>query len=111
LAIEDSEVVQAVRFIRKHTKEPIQVGDVVNAVTLSRRVLEKRFRRALGRSVHNEIRRVRIEQVARMLMETNLSVSQIALDLGYPGVDHIARHFRREKAMSPLTYRKRYGRK
>ena len=109
LAIEDHEVVQAVRFIRKHPKEPIQVGDVVNVVTLSRRVLERRFRKALGRSVHDEIRRVRIEQVARMLMETNLSVSQIALDLGYPGVDHIARYFQREKGMSPLAYRKQYG--
>ncbi len=111
LAIEDHEVVQAVRFIRKHAKELIQVSDVLNVVVVSRRSLERRFRRALGRSVHDEIRRVRIEQVARMLVETNLSVSQIALDLGYPGVDHIARYFQREKGMSPLTYRKRYGRK
>jgi len=111
LAIEDRDVAEAVRFIRKHAKEPVQVGDVLNVVMVSRRSLERRFRRVLGRSVHDEIRRVRIEQVARMLMETNLSISQIALDLGYPGVDHIARNFRREKAMSPLTYRKRYGRK
>jgi len=109
LAIDDREVAAAVHFIRQHASQEIHVGDVVNAVTLSRRVLEKRFRRILGRSVHEEIRRVRVGQVARMLVETNLSVSRIALALGYPGVDHIARYFRREKEMSLLAYRKKYG--
>jgi len=111
LAIEDSEVATAVRFIREHAKETIQVQDVVNAVTLSRRGLEKRFRRVLGRSVLTEIRRVRVGQVARMLAETNLPVSQIAFALGFDGVDHIARYFRREKGLSPLKYRKEYGQK
>ena len=76
--------------------------DVVDAVALSRRGLERRIRKVLGRSVLAEIRRVRVEQVARMLAETNLPVSQIALALGFEGVDHIARYFRREKGMSPL---------
>jgi len=111
LAIDDPEVAKAVRFIRQHAKEPIRVDDVVGSAALSRRVLERQFRKVLGRSVLSEIRRVRVDQVIRMLVETNLPISQIASVLGYPGVDHIARYFRREKAMSPLTYRKRYGKK
>jgi len=111
LAIEDSEVAAAVGFIRQHAKETIQVQDVADTVALSRRGMERRFRRVLGRSVLAEIRRVRIEQVARMLAETNLPVSQIALALGFDGVDHIARYFRREKGMSPLKYRKKHGQK
>ena len=111
LAIEDPEVAAAVRFIRQHAKETIQVTDVVNAVALSRRVLEKRFRKVLNRSVLEEIRRVRIDKVVWMLIDTNLSISQIASALGYPSVKHIARYFRREKAMSLVAYRKQYGRK
>jgi LacI family transcriptional regulator len=111
LAIEDSEVAAAVGFIREHANETIQVQDVVDAVALSRRGLERRIRKVLGRSVLAEIRRVRVEQVARMLAETNLPVSQIALALGFDGVDHIARYFRREKGMSPLKYRKENGQK
>ena len=111
LAIEDSDVAAAVGFIRERARETIQVQDVVDAVALSRRGLEKRFRRVLGRSVLAEIRRVHIEQVARMLTETNLPVSQIAFALGFDGVDHIARYFRREKGISPLKYRKKYGQK
>jgi len=111
LAIEDTDITKAVRFIRQHCKEPIRVDDVVDVVALSRRVLEKRFRKILGRSILCEIRRVRVEQIVRMLIGTNLPISHIASSLGYPSVDHIARYFRREKAMSPLTYRKQYGSK
>lgn len=111
LAIEDLAVVKAMRFIRRHAKEPIQVDQVVDAVDLSRRGLEQRFRGVLNRSVHDEIRRVRIEQVVRMLLETNMSVSQIAFSLGYPGVNNISRYFRREKGMSLLAYRRKYGHK
>jgi LacI family transcriptional regulator len=108
-AMKDHEVACALRFIRRHAKEIIQVRDVVDAVGVSRRSLEHRFRKELGHSVLDEIKRVRVDQVAKMLVETNLSVSQIALALGYTGVENIARYFKSEMAMSPLAYRKLYG--
>lgn len=111
LAMGDRDVVAAIRFIRRHAKEMIQVDDVVDTVTVSRRSLEQRFRKELGHSVLAEIKRARVDQVARMLVETNLSVSQISLALGYAGVENIARYFRSEKGMSPLAYRKLYGQK
>ena len=111
LAIDDSDVVAAIRFIRQHSKDVIQVNDVVNVVTLSRRVLEKRFRSILGHSIHDEIRRVRVEQIIQMLAETEMSISEIAQVLGFPDVAHVSRYFSKEKGMSPLTYCKKYLRK
>lgn len=111
LAIEDRLVAQAVRFIREHAKDAITVDDVVDAATISRRPLEKRFRRVLNRSLLQEIRRVRAKHVAHMLAGTNLSISHIAAALGYPNVKHIARSFRHEKGMTPLAYRQKYGQK
>lgn len=111
LAIEDREVAEAVRFIRQHSKEPIQVRDVVETVAVSRRVLYQRFHKVLGRSPNEEIRRARVEQIVRMLIETNLPISKIALTLGYSNVAHIARYFRQEKGMNLQSYRKLYGRK
>ena len=110
-AVEDREVGKALRFINEHAKESIRVDEVVNAAALSRRVFERRFRQILGRSILEEIRRVRIDQVIRMLVGTNMSISQIADALGYPGIEHIARYFRQEKGMSLLAYRKQYGQK
>ena len=109
LAIEDQEVAAAVRFIRENSRKAIRVDDVVSTAALSRRGLEQRFRRVLGRSVHDEIRRCRIEQIAQMLVQTNLTISQIASVLDYSGIEKISRYFQREKGMSPLAYRKQYG--
>ncbi len=109
LAIEDSTVAQAVRFIRQHTTDIIQVSDVVNAVAMSRRTLERNFRKVLGHSMLDEIRRVHVSQFAKMLIETNLPVSQIAVDLGHADFKNISRYFRKEKGMSPLAYRKKHG--
>jgi LacI family transcriptional regulator len=108
-AIDDPDVSRAVRYIRLHATENICVSDVVDVVPLSRRVLEKRFRDQLGTTILQEIRRVRTDKIAQMLIETNLSVSQIALSLGFNGNEHISRYFQREKNMSLLKYRKTYG--
>jgi LacI family transcriptional regulator len=110
LSIEDPALAKALRFIRLHAKEPLDVNAAVQASGLSRRVLEKRFCKLLGRSILSEIRRVRVAQICRMLVETNQSVSEIALALGYTGIEHVARYFRQEQGLTPLAYRKQYGR-
>jgi LacI family transcriptional regulator len=106
LAAQDKTVAEAIRFIRRHPKKAIQVSDVVDHVAVSRRNLEQRFRRVLGRSIYNEIKHVRTQQIIRMLCETDLSVSEIALRLGHPSDKHIARYFKQQTRMSLKEYRK-----
>ncbi len=106
LAVKDRTVAEAIRFIRQHAKEAIQVGDVVDHVAMSRRNLEQRFRKVVDRSMHNEIKRVRTQQIIRMLCETDLSVSEIALSLGHPSDKHIARYFKQQTGMSLKEYRR-----
>ncbi len=110
LRIEDPELAKAINFIRIHQHEhEITVNDVVKVTTLARRALEQRFRKALNRSIYEEIRRVCVERVARMLLETSMPVFQIAASLGFSSSEHIARPFRQEKGMSPKEYRRKYA--
>lgn len=110
LAIKDPDVARAVRFIREHAMEVIQVGDVIEQVGVSRRNLERSFRKTLNRSIFEEIKRVHVNHFSRMLLDTNLTVSQIAACLGHPGSQNISRYFREAKGMSPGAYRKKHGR-
>jgi len=111
LAVADPQLLKALRFIRDHARENIRVAQVARAGGLSRRALENRFRWELGRSILQEIRRIRVDLIARMLVETELPVSHIAESLGYENLQHIARYFRKEKNMSLVAYRKKFGAK
>ncbi|MEN8255085.1 MAG: helix-turn-helix domain-containing protein [Verrucomicrobiota bacterium] len=59
----------------------------------------------LGRSVYSEIKKTRIQLVARMLLETNLTISQVSYALGYSCPENLSQSFQREKGMSPQAYR------
>jgi LacI family transcriptional regulator len=110
VAMEDPHLAKALRFIRDQARRRgVSVDEIAGFTGLSRRMLENRFRKLLGRSVLNEIRRVRTDQIAQLLMETDLTVAQIADLLGFNDIRHIARYFRAGKGIRPLTYRKTHG--
>jgi LacI family transcriptional regulator len=109
LATEDREVAAGLRFIREHVATGMQVGDVAEAVALSRRALQQRFRGVLGRSIHDEIKRTQIDHMARMLVTTNLSIGEIARSLQCTEVKNIARYFRQRTGLTPAQYRKKHS--
>ena len=109
VAAEELHLARALQFIRDGARGNVSVDEVALAAGLSRRALEKRFRKQLGRSVLEEIRRVRTDQIARLLLETDLSVGEIAEMLGFTDAQHIARYFRAGKQMNPLVYRMTFG--
>jgi len=106
-AIDDPEVAAALNYINQHANRVIQVADVAAVVGLSRRTLYNRFRQAVGRSVHDEITRVRVQQISKMLIDTNMQISTIAEEMGYPGPEKMVRYFQRETGYTPLAFRKK----
>jgi LacI family transcriptional regulator len=109
LTVADPDVAAALRFIRCHPNRLIQVDDVVEATNVSRRVLEKRFKAILRRSVHEEIRRVRVNHIIPLLVGTDMSITQIARHCGFDGVEHISRYFRKETGASLRGYRRQHA--
>ena len=105
-AVEDPEVAGALEFIRDHVDEPMNVTDVLRAVPLSRRALEQRFSRTLGRSPAAEIRRAKIAKAKGLLVETDLPIPVIADRVGFRHAEVMIRCFRREVGISPGVYRR-----
>jgi LacI family transcriptional regulator len=107
LAIEDRQISTAVRFIREHGCDGINVEDVLRLVPLSRRVLESRFRRLVGRTPHDEIIRVRLDRAKELLTVSDLPLTTIADRSGFRHVEYMSVVFKREIGTSPSLYRRR----
>jgi LacI family transcriptional regulator len=109
LAVEDRSVAQAVQFIRDHACEGINVSDVLGAVPLSRRVLEQRFQRLLGRTPREEILQVRLARVRQLLAETDLPLYLVAERTGFEHVEYLSVVLKRETGRTPSEFRRGAG--
>jgi LacI family transcriptional regulator len=107
LAIDDEDVARAIAFIRMHTAQPIQVRDILRAVPVSRRSLDRRFQQVLGRTPADEIRRVHLERAKQLLADTDMPVPNVAAASGFRSREYLARAFKLETGLSPRQYRNR----
>ncbi len=111
MAIDDVFIIRTVRYIRENACHGINVQDVLNAVPQSRRRLENRFRKLLGRTPHDEIMRVQLNRVKQLLGETDLSLSEIAERSGFEHVEYLSVVFKKEIGIPPSLYRAQNRRK
>lgn len=105
LATGDPDVVKAVRFIREHACESIQVKDVLRAVPLSQKALEVRFKHLLRQTIHQEIVRVKLDRVKQLLSSTDLTLADIAACAGFEHPEYLSVVFKRETEVTPGRYR------
>ncbi len=104
-AVDDPFVAHALTFIREFATSGINVTDILNQINLSRRSLEHRFMKTLGRSPHEEITRVKVSEAKRLLTETDLSVGEVAVRCGYEQLDYFSVAFKREVGVSPKAFK------
>lgn len=108
VAVSDPELSAILNFIRRHGTEPIGVEDVTAQVGASRRKLERKFRAAMHRTIHDEIRRVRIERAKRLLSTTDLAMPAIANRSGFDSARRLATVFRKQTGTTPTAYRRQF---
>lgn len=106
MAIDDAVVVQALQIIRDQASEGIDVGDVVTRVPCSRSVLERRFRNLMGRSINEELTRVRVNKAVELLSLSQLELKQIAAKAGFGSVSYMCTVFQRTLGRTPRSFRK-----
>lgn len=106
VAIDDSDLANALSFIRGNACFGISVNDVLEHTDLSRSSLERRVRKVLGRSPQQEIRSTQLKQVRMLLSETDLSIEQIAKQCGFDHPEYLHVMFKREFTMTPGQFRK-----
>ena len=109
LAADDHHVARALRYIRERGHEGISVSDVVDTVGISRRSLETRMKKTIGRSPHEEIMRVQINRAKQLMLGSFLTLSDVAERCGFQNTEYLSVAFKRATGMPPRDYRKLHG--
>ena len=89
-AVSDQAVSAALSFMREHATEGINVESVLLHVGITRRDLERRFRKLLHSSILQELRRIRVEHAKRLLAGTGLPMPAVARHSGFSSPQRLA---------------------
>ncbi len=103
------EVARALRFIRSHADEFIDVTNVLDVVPVSRRWLETKFKEEVGHGIYQEILRIHIERAKELLAATDWPVSRIARESGFANTERIEFAFQKKQGLSTAEYRRQQG--
>jgi LacI family transcriptional regulator len=105
-AVDDEIVALALDHLREHVGNTIYVEEVARAAGVTRRVLELRFRAALGTSVYAEAQRLHFERALELMPEPALTLGEIAYASGFESPSVFAAAFRRRHGVTPSEYRR-----
>ena len=109
-AVDDPHLRRALAFMRRSIRKPLKVDDVAQATGVSRRSLEYRFREQLQTSVAVFIRRQKVEEIKKLLLQTDYTLDKIAEGVGIE-LQHLHALIHKVDGISPGKFRKANAKK
>jgi AraC-like DNA-binding protein len=100
---------RAVAFMRRNLHRKLSRAEVAAAVHLSEPHLARVFRQTTGTTLVEKLTELRTAHAKRMLLESSMSITQIALDVGYGSFSHFSKVFKRSVGIKPSDYRRAEG--
>ena len=106
----DSEVITAVMtYINNHYREELSLEDVAKFAGFSRYYFSRSFKRQTGYSFKDYLCQKRLQVAMDLLIRTNRSMREVAIESGFGSVATFNRVFREKKGCTPTQYRAIYG--
>lgn len=104
------EAIQGVaKYICENYNTVITLEDAAKRANMSSAYFSRKFKRTTGFGFKEYLSNVRLKEAATMLLETNASITEIALSCGYNDSNYFGDVFKKMKGMSPYQYRKNKG--
>ena len=103
-------MVQVQEFIEQNVQERITVDHLATKFAISRRNLERRFKKATSNSIVEYMQRVKIEAAKMSLESSRENVNEVMYNIGYTDPKAFRTTFKKITGLSPLQYRSKYYR-
>jgi transcriptional regulator GlxA family with amidase domain len=107
---EDEPVKKAQEYIEQNFQSKISVEQLASIIALSRRNLERRFKKATTNTVVEYIQRVKVEAAKMSLESSGENVNEVMYKVGYSDPKAFRETFRKITGLSPVEYRNKYNR-
>lgn len=101
-------ILRVLEYIHQHYSEVLTVTSLLPLVPMSRRLFEETFLKETRHSIHQYIIDLRINRMKQLLISTNRSVSDLALETGLSDARNVARIFRTRLGLTPQQYRNQH---
>jgi transcriptional regulator GlxA family with amidase domain len=105
LGVRHPKLGQVIQMMERNIEEPISPSILAKHVAMSTRQLERLFRRYLSRSPKRYYMELRLQKARNLLMQTDMSVINVALACGFASPSHFSKCYRAHYATTP--YRER----
>jgi AraC family transcriptional regulator len=92
-------------FILAHLDQNLSLDMLARQVGFSAYHFARLFRQTTGESPHQFVLCKRIEVARRLLKETDMPLTQVALEVGFPNQSHFTQAFKHRLGITPLVYR------
>jgi len=102
-------IAHSLRLISAHWHKPIRVHSLAKAAAMSRRGFHKAFAKHTGRTPGSELRRIRLHKAIKLIINSGLKPRVIAQMCGYTKLNSFHVVFKQNTGLSPLQYRRRFG--
>jgi transcriptional regulator GlxA family with amidase domain len=107
---EDEPIKKAQEFIEHNFQNKISVDQLATMFALSRRNLERRFKKATANTVIEYIQRVKIEAAKKNLESARMNINEVMYEVGYNDTKAFRTTFKKITGLSPIKYRNKYNR-
>ncbi|MBT1703695.1 GlxA family transcriptional regulator [Chryseosolibacter indicus] len=107
---DDEPIRKAQEFIEKNYEKKITVEELADKFSLSRRNLERRFKKATANTIVEYIQRVKIEAAKFNLESSRENVNEVMFKVGYSDTKAFRNTFKKITGLSPVEYRTKYNR-
>ncbi len=102
-------ILTAVKFIKEHFREQISLEDVADGSNVSPNYLSKLFKSEMQVGFNEYLTQIRLEESQHLLAETNLSIREVASQVGYLDEKYYAKLFKKNTGIKPTDYRRIYS--
>ncbi|WP_429131722.1 helix-turn-helix domain-containing protein [Ensifer sp. 4252] len=97
---------RAIAYLEDHLADPFNLAQLAETVGMSEFHFSRLFKKATGLSPSRYFIRQRVAKAQQLLQETDTSIIEIGMSVGYSSPSHFAQVFRRETGLPPSHYRR-----